>query len=59
MLRDQVSDVDEITVTETAAPAPPRGRRPTPVLTEGPIARTLILFSLPILGSSIDRKSVV
>src|ERR1700760_4732770 len=31
----------------------PRGRRPTTVLTEGPIARTLLLFSLPILGSSI------
>jgi putative MATE family efflux protein len=40
----------ESSLVETAAP--PK-RRPTPVLTEGPIAKTLILFSLPILGSSI------
>ena len=33
--------------------SPPRTRRPVPVLTEGPIGRTLLLFSLPILGSSI------
>src|SRR5882757_130014 len=52
MLRSQVSDTNEITGTETVAPAPPK-RRPAPVLTEGPIAKTLILFSLPILGSSI------
>jgi putative MATE family efflux protein len=36
------------------APVPmPPGRRASPVLVEGPIARTLIMFSLPILGSSI------
>jgi putative MATE family efflux protein len=35
-------------------PAGPSGRRrASPVLVEGPIARTLLLFSLPILGSSI------
>ncbi|MDB5396839.1 MAG: family efflux transporter [Rhodospirillales bacterium] len=33
--------------------APPPARRARPVLTEGPIARTLVMFSLPILGSSI------
>jgi putative MATE family efflux protein len=38
--------------SEGAAVAPP-GKRVRPVLTEGPIARTLIMFSLPILGSSI------
>jgi putative MATE family efflux protein len=36
-----------------AAPFPPRGSRVKPALVEGPIARTLIMFSLPILGSSI------
>ena len=35
------------------AAAPPAIRRAAPVLVEGPIARTLIRFSLPILGSSI------
>jgi putative MATE family efflux protein len=34
------------------APAPP-GRRPSPTLIEGPIARTLFFFALPILGSSV------
>src|SRR5271163_4036399 len=55
MLRSQVSTPDETSEAETVAPAaaPVRGRRPTPVLTEGPIGRTLLLFSLPILGSSI------
>ncbi len=33
--------------------SPPSGGRASPVLVEGPIARTLILFSLPILGSSV------
>jgi putative MATE family efflux protein len=35
-----------------APPLPPAGRA-SPVLTEGPIAKTLLLFSLPILGSSV------
>ncbi len=34
-------------------PAVPSARRASPVLVEGPIARTLLLFSLPILGSSV------
>src|SRR5882724_2243912 len=46
MLRTQVSDTN-------SASAAPAGRRASPVLVEGPIARTLLLFSLPILGSSI------
>ncbi len=35
------------------AMAPTSGRRVSPVLVEGPIARTLIMFSLPILASSV------
>jgi len=48
MLRTQVSEAKEV----SAAPSP-AGRRAAPVLVEGPIAKTLFLFSLPILGSSI------
>ena len=50
MLRTQVSDPN---ASSDAPAVPPAGRRAAPVLTEGPIARTLFLFSLPILGSSI------
>jgi putative MATE family efflux protein len=53
MLRGQASTPDEMSEIETVAPVPSRGRRVAPILTEGPIAKTLILFSLPILGSSI------
>jgi putative MATE family efflux protein len=49
MLRSQVSDTN----AAEEAPVPLAGRRVSPVLVEGPIARTLFLFSLPILGSSI------
>ncbi|HTJ64878.1 MAG TPA: MATE family efflux transporter [Alphaproteobacteria bacterium] len=38
--------------TQSQAGGRPGGRRTSPVLVEGPIARTLLLFSLPILGSS-------
>lgn len=39
-------------MTDTAAPAarPPRARMD---LTEGPIAKTLLMFSLPVLGTSV------
>lgn len=50
MLRTQVSDTNDA-AEAPAAPLP--GRRASPVLVEGPIARTLFLFSLPILGSSV------
>jgi len=55
MLRTQVSEPKEATAVPTPeAPAPASGgRRAAPVLVEGPIGRTLFLFSLPILGSSI------
>jgi len=44
----------ERTQTTSSASIRPRAAgRGSPVLVEGPIARTLILFSLPILGSSI------
>jgi MATE family, multidrug efflux pump len=50
MMRGQQARQGEASPAE--AVSPPK-RRPTPVLTEGPIAKTLLLFSLPILGSSI------
>jgi hypothetical protein len=37
----------------TGVPRVPGGKRPSPELVGGPIGRTLFLFSLPILGSSI------
>jgi len=37
---------------EPAAPAPPKPHARTD-LTQGPISRTLLLFSLPVLGSSV------
>lgn len=44
----------ELAESGLSAPAlEPIRKRATPVLVEGPIARTLIMFSLPILGSSI------
>ena len=46
MLRNQ-------TESREHRPASPASRRASPVLVEGPIARTLLLFSLPILGSSV------
>jgi len=54
MLRSQT----QAAAKAQAADAPPGQSRPTgygakPALVQGPIARTLILFSLPILGSSI------
>jgi putative MATE family efflux protein len=53
MLRSQVSNPKVPPEAQPEPPVPSPNRRPAPVLTEGPIARTLILFSLPILGSSI------
>jgi putative MATE family efflux protein len=46
MLRNQ----SQISVKQPLAPP---SRRGSPVLVEGPIARTLLMFSLPILGSSV------
>jgi putative MATE family efflux protein len=50
MLRTQVSDTND---AEEAPAKPLPGRRVSPVLVEGPIARTLFMFSLPILASSV------
>lgn len=41
-----------MTANDTAAKPPPRARS-GPLLTEGPIARTMVIFSLPILASSV------
>jgi putative MATE family efflux protein len=49
MLRSQ----SDLKADRRDAVAAPSQRRVTPMLTEGPIAKTLILFSLPILGSSV------
>jgi putative MATE family efflux protein len=50
MLRTQVSEPNDA-AEAPAIPLP--NRRGSPALVEGPIARTLFLFSLPILGSSV------
>jgi putative MATE family efflux protein len=50
MLRTRVSDTNDAVAAQAALPA---GRRVSPVLVEGPIGRTLFLFSLPILASSV------
>ena len=44
---------DNIALQSRAAPAVSSGRHDTASLVEGPIARTLIVFSLPILASNI------
>jgi putative MATE family efflux protein len=49
LVRESPEPADEAPV----ARAVPSGKRASPELVSGPIARTLILFSLPILGSSI------
>jgi Na+-driven multidrug efflux pump len=46
MLQNQIDRTDR-------RPAAPSARRASPTLVEGPIARTLLMFSLPILGSSV------
>ncbi len=55
MLRSpRLSNDAEPGAAEVPQPTSPRGgRRASPVLVEGPIGRTLFLFSLPILGSSV------
>jgi len=53
MLSGQVTEASETDTVAPLAPAPTAGKRVSPVLVEGPIAKTLLLFSLPILGSSV------
>ncbi len=54
MLRGQTNPQSDSADSAEPAGAPRRSsQRARPVLTEGPIARTLFLFSLPILGSSV------
>jgi putative MATE family efflux protein len=53
MLRNQTDSAGG--ATDTAVPRPQMGRA-APVLVEGPIGRTLLVFSLPILGSSIFQS---
>ncbi len=53
MLRGQVTEASETDAVTPLAPPTPVNKRGSPVLVEGPIAKTLLLFSLPILGSSV------
>lgn len=53
MLRNQTDGAR--TASDVGAPRPQAGRT-SPVLVEGPIGRTLLMFSLPILGSSIFQS---
>ena len=55
MLRTQSSARDDAEANAAGAPSTP-ARRLSPTLVEGPIARTLFFFSLPILGSSVAQS---